>query len=155
MRLPLLGLSSARRGIRPQPDRADWDAVSRSGAGQTVYWHAWGGSTTTYNFTALEPVSVFKRTTGCTLEDVKLTDTCRRGDRVLTERQAGEEADGAVDLIWNSTDAKFPPRWKQGGPVSNLGPLRLDFANWPICRDVDGKTVTTDFTVPTDFSRRT
>ena len=34
------------------PDPADWDAVLAEAEGQTVYWNAWGGSTTTNDFIA-------------------------------------------------------------------------------------------------------
>ena len=26
------------------PDPTDWDAITKAAEGQTVYWHAWGGS---------------------------------------------------------------------------------------------------------------
>ena len=32
------------------PNPADWDAVKAEAKGQTVYWNAWGGSTTTNDF---------------------------------------------------------------------------------------------------------
>ena len=35
-----------------QPDPTDWDAVLEEARGQTVYWNAWGGSTTTNDFIA-------------------------------------------------------------------------------------------------------
>ena len=34
------------------PDPSDWDAVTTEANGQTVYWNAWGGSTTTNDFIA-------------------------------------------------------------------------------------------------------
>ena len=34
------------------PDPSDWDAVMAEANGQTVYWNAWGGSTTTNDFLA-------------------------------------------------------------------------------------------------------
>ena len=33
-------------------DPANWDAVTAAAQGQTVYWNAWGGSTTTNDFIA-------------------------------------------------------------------------------------------------------
>ena len=36
----------------PQPNPADWPAVLAEAKGQTVYWNAWGGSTTTNEFIA-------------------------------------------------------------------------------------------------------
>jgi len=127
-----------------QPDPADWDAVLEAARGQTVYWHAWGGSTTTNDFIAWAGERVHEDY-GVTLEHVKLTDTADAVTRVLTERQAGEDADGAVDLIWIN-GANFASM-KQEGLL--FGPFAFDLPNWQYV-DVDGKTVTTDFTVPTD-----
>jgi len=33
-------------------DPTNWDAVTAEADGQTVYWNAWGGSTTTNDFIA-------------------------------------------------------------------------------------------------------
>ena len=65
---------------------ADWPAVTAQAQGQTVYWNAWGGSTTTNEFIAW----VGKRVSedyGVTLEHVKLTDTADAVTRVLSEKQ--------------------------------------------------------------------
>ncbi len=81
------------------PDPGDWEAVLAEARGQTVYWHAWGGSTATNDFIAWIGDRV-QEEYGVTLEQVKLTDTADAVTRVLSEKQAGRDADGAVDLIW-------------------------------------------------------
>ncbi len=125
-------------------DPADWDAVTAAARGQTVYWHAWGGSTTTNDFIAWVGSRVAEDH-GVTLEHVKLTDTADAVTRVLTEKQAGEDADGAVDLIWIN-GANFAAM-KEAGLL--YGPWAEALPNWALV-DVDGKTVQTDFTVPTE-----
>lgn len=126
------------------PNPADWDAVVAEADGQTVYWNAWGGSTNTNDFIAWVGDRV-QAEYGVTLEHVKLTDTADAVTRVLSEKQAGEDEDGAVDLIWIN-GANFAAM-KEADLL--FGPYAEDLPNWMLV-DVDGKTVQTDFTVPTD-----
>ncbi|MBE0412595.1 ABC transporter substrate-binding protein [Yoonia sp.] len=126
------------------PDPADWDAVLEQAAGQTVYWNAWGGSTTTNEFIAWVGEQVAAEY-GVTLEHVKLTDTADAVTRVLSEKQAGEDDDGAIDMIWIN-GANFAAM-KDAGLL--FGPYAEQLPNWALV-DVDGKTVQTDFTVPVE-----
>lgn len=126
------------------PDPADWDAVTEAAAGQTVYWNAWGGSTNTNDFIAWVGERV-QADHGVTLEHVKLTDTADAVTRVLTEKQAGQDDDGAVDMIWIN-GANFAAM-KDAELL--FGPFAEELPNWELV-DVDGKTVQTDFTVPTE-----
>lgn len=125
-------------------DPADWDAVVAAADGQTVYWNAWGGSTTTNEFIAWVGGRVLAEY-GVTLEHVKLTDTADAVTRVLSEKQAGEDDDGAIDMIWIN-GSNFAAM-KDAGLL--FGPYAESLPNWALV-DVDGKTVQTDFTVPTD-----
>lgn len=126
------------------PEPADWDAVTAAAEGQTVYWHAWGGSTATNDFIAWLGERVAEDH-GVTLEHVKLADTADAVTRVLSERQAGEDADGAVDLIWIN-GPNFASMKEQD---LLFGPFAEALPNWQYV-DVDAKTVRTDFTVPTE-----
>ena len=125
-------------------DPADWDAVLEAADGQTVYWHAWGGSTATNDFIAWVAEHVSEEF-GVTLEHVKLADTADAVTRVLSEKQAGENSDGAVDLIWLN-GPNFASMKEQD---LLFGPFAEELPNWEYV-DVDGKTVQTDFTVPTE-----
>ena len=126
------------------PNPADWDAVTSKARGQTVYWNAWGGSTTTNDFLAWVGTRVAEDY-GVTLEHVKLTDTADAVTRVLAEKQAGEDDDGAIDMIWIN-GANFNAM-KEADLL--FGPYAEQLPNWSFV-DVDGKTVQTDFTVPTE-----
>jgi putative thiamine transport system substrate-binding protein len=144
MRLPLLAaLALTPLPALADPDPADWDAVLAEARGQTVYWHAWGGSTTTNDFIAWLGDQVAEH--GVTLEHVKLADTADAVSRVLSERAAGRDEGGSVDLIWIN-GANFASMKAQD---LLFGPFAFDLPNWSLV-DVDGKTVTTDFTVPTE-----
>ncbi|WP_299816361.1 ABC transporter substrate-binding protein [uncultured Jannaschia sp.] len=125
------------------PDPSDWRTVAEVAQGQTVYWHAWGGSTPTNDFIAWIGDRAAER--GVTLEHVKLADTADAVGAVVTERQAGRDADGSVDLIWIN-GANFAAM-KEADLL--FGPFAEQLPNWRYV-DVEGKTVTTDFTVPTE-----
>ncbi|WP_293575685.1 ABC transporter substrate-binding protein [Phaeobacter sp.] len=125
-------------------DPTNWQSVVEEARGQTVYWNAWGGSTTTNDFIAWIGEKV-AADYGVTLEHVKLTDTADAVARVTAEKAAGQETDGAVDMIWIN-GANFAAM-KDAGLL--FGPFAEALPNWQYV-DVDGKTVTTDFTVPTD-----
>ncbi len=126
------------------PNPADWDTVIAGANGQTVYWNAWGGSTTTNDFLAWVGERVAEDY-GVTLEHVKLTDTADAVTRVLSEKQAGENDDGAIDMIWIN-GANFNAM-KEADLL--FGPYAEQLPNWAVV-DAAGKTVQTDFTVPTD-----
>ncbi|UWQ16890.1 ABC transporter substrate-binding protein [Jannaschia sp. M317] len=144
MRLPLIAaLALTTVPALADPTPADWPAVLAEAEGQTVYWHAWGGSTTTNDFIAW--IGDRAAELGVTLEHVKLADTADAVGLVLSERQAGKTEGGAVDMIWIN-GANFASMKAQD---LLFGPFAEDLPNWQFV-DVDGKTVTTDFTVPTE-----
>ncbi|UWQ16039.1 ABC transporter substrate-binding protein (plasmid) [Aliiroseovarius sp. M344] len=126
------------------PDPANWDAVVAEANGQTVYWNAWGGSPTTNAFIEWAGDQVKDRY-GVTLEHVKLTDTADAVTRVLSEMQAGQDDDGAIDMIWIN-GANFASM-KEAGLL--FGPFAEHLPNWQYV-DAEGKTVRTDFTVPVE-----
>jgi len=126
------------------PNPTEWDAVLVDAQGETVYWNAWGGSTTTNDFLAWVGSRVAEDY-GVTLEHVKLTDTADAVTRVLSEKQAGEDSDGAIDLIWIN-GANFAAM-KEAGLL--FGPYAEQLPNWAFV-DVAGKTVQSDFTVPVE-----
>ena len=142
--LALMAALAAPTFAWANPDPSDWDAVTAEANGQTVYWNAWGGSTTTNDFIAWVGERVAEDY-GVTLEHVKLTDTADAVTRVLSEKQAGENDDGAIDMIWIN-GANFAAM-KEADLL--FGPYAEDLPNWAFV-DVEGKTVQTDFTVPTD-----
>jgi len=128
----------------PQPNPADWPAVLAEARGQTVYWNAWGGSTTTNDFIAW----IGERAAadyGVTLTHVKLSNTADAVARVLSEQQAGLTQGGAVDLIW--INGPNFAAMKEAGLL--FGPFAEDLPNWQLV-DVAGKPVQADFTVPTE-----
>jgi len=142
--LALIVALAAPTGALANPDPADWTAVTGEATGQTVFWNAWGGSTTTNDFIAWVGTRVMEDY-GVTLEHVKLTDTADAVTRVLSEKQAGENDDGAIDMIWIN-GSNFAAM-KEADLL--FGPFAEQLPNWAFV-DVEGKTVQTDFTVPVE-----
>ena len=77
----------------------DWQATLEAAKGQTVYWNAWGGDSRTNDFITWVGQET-ERLYGVKVEQVKLTDTAEAVTRVLSEKTAGQDAGGAIDLIW-------------------------------------------------------
>ena len=125
-------------------DPDNWSDVLQKAEGQTVYWNAWGGSPTTNAFIAWAGQRV-QEAYGVTVEHVKLTDTADAVTRVLAEKQAGKDDDGAIDLIWIN-GANFASM-KEANLL--FGPFAEQLPGWRYV-DVEGKTVRTDFTVPVE-----
>ncbi|WP_254655941.1 ABC transporter substrate-binding protein [Sulfitobacter sp. 20_GPM-1509m] len=127
------------------PDPKAWGDVTAAAEGQTVYWHAWGGSNSVNEFIAWAGDQV-QETYGITVEHVKLKDTADAVSRVIAEKSAGKDAGGAVDLIWINGE-NFAAMKDQG---LLFGPWAESLPNWEFI-DVEGKpAVKSDFTVPTE-----
>lgn len=126
------------------PNPSDWPAVTAEAKGQTVYWHAWGGSTATNDFIAWVGDRVAEDYE-IKLEQVKLESTADAVTRVLNEKTAGQDDDSAVDMIWIN-GANFAAM-KEAGLL--FGPYAEALPNWQFA-DTEGKTLQSDFTVPTE-----
>ncbi|WP_378942926.1 ABC transporter substrate-binding protein [Paracoccus sp. R86501] len=81
------------------PALADWDQTLENARGQTVFWNAWGGDQRTNDFIAWVGEQTQDRF-GVSVQQVKLTDTAEAVTRVLSEKAAGRDTEGSVDLIW-------------------------------------------------------
>ena len=127
------------------PDPADWPAVLDEARGQTVYWHAWGGSARINDFIGWVGETVEARH-GVTLRHVKVDDIAQSVSRVLAEVAAGRRDGGAVDLMWINGENFAAMK----ANALLFGPFAEALPNWQWV-DVAGKpAVTADFTVPTE-----
>jgi putative thiamine transport system substrate-binding protein len=127
-------------------DPADWDAVLADARGETVYFHAWGGEPRINDYIGWAGRQMLERF-GVRVIHVKVSDTGEVVSRVLTEKAAGRDEGGAVDLVWingenfSAMKAKGllqPAAWATELPSYQY----VDIENKP--------TVATDFTVPVD-----
>jgi putative thiamine transport system substrate-binding protein len=127
-----------------QPDPAAWTAVLEEAKGQTVYWHAWGGDPKINDFISWVGEQALSRH-GVTVMQVKLASTADAVARVVSEKRAGQDQDGAVDLIWINGENFAAMK----GNDLLFGPFAEQLPNWPLV-DVAGKPATRmDFTEPT------
>lgn len=143
--LAALSLSaSAARSADVDP--SNWEAVLAEAKGETVYFNAWGGSDQINAYIDWAGEELRQRY-GVRLVHVKLDDTANAVAAVVTEKAAGKDEDGGIDLIWingeNFASMKgqgllFGPGW--AGQLPNW--THVDVATKP--------TITTDFTIPTD-----
>lgn len=122
-----------------------WDDTLEEARGQTVFWNAWGGDSRTNAF--IEWVGRQTQAAyGVSVEHVKLTDTAEAVARVVSEKAAGRDTGGSIDMIWIN-GPNFLAMKEQGllhGPF---------VAGLPNARFVDlseGAPATVDFTVPVE-----
>jgi putative thiamine transport system substrate-binding protein len=140
----LLALSAILSAL-PQPARADWQATLDAARGQTVYWHAWAGDERTNAFIAWVGQQTEARH-GVSVRHVKLSDTAEAVSRVVAERAAGADQNGAVDLIWiNGPNLKA---MRDAGLLH--GPFAADLPNARFLDLAPGAAAATDFTLPVD-----
>jgi putative thiamine transport system substrate-binding protein len=142
MRLPLIAslmLSLAT------PALADWPATLAAAKGQTVYWNAWGGDARTNDFIAWASGET-ERLYGVKIAQVKLTDTAEAVTRVLSEKAAGQDQGGSVDMIWIN-GANFLAMKQQG---LLHGPFVADLPNSKYLDLSPGSAASVDFTVPVE-----
>jgi len=77
-----------------------WDQIVAEARGDTVTWFMWGGSDTINRYVSDHVGGVLKREYDITLNRVPITDAADVVNIVLTEKEAGIDDGGAVDLIW-------------------------------------------------------
>lgn len=127
------------------PDPSDWQSVVAEAEGQTVYWNAWGGDTRTNRYIDWVAQQM-QAQYDVDVEHVKLDDTSSAVARVLAEKQAGNNDDGSIDLIWINGENFAAMR------ESDLlfGPFAESLPNFALTNAADNPEVVTDFTLPTE-----
>ncbi len=142
--LTLLALPSA--SLAEDVDPSNWPAVVEAAKGQEVYFNAWGGAPNINAYIAWVGDQVQDKY-GVTLNHVKLDDTANAVNRVVTEKAAGRDEGGSVDLIWINGE-NFASMKRQGLLIDDNWSEKLP--NYQFA-DIEGKpTLTYDFTVPVD-----
>jgi putative thiamine transport system substrate-binding protein len=127
------------------PALADWSQTLEAAKGQTVYWNAWGGDARTNAFIAWVGGET-ERLYGVKIEQVKLSDTAEAVNRVLSEKAAGKDTDGSVDMIWIN-GPNFLAMKDQG---LLHGPFATELPNAKYLDLTAGSAASVDFTVPVE-----
>lgn len=120
-----------------------WQAIESKAKGQTVYFHAWGGSQSINQYLRWAAREL-KNRYRINLVHVKVSDISETSARLLAEKSANKNTQGSVDLMWiNGENFKS---LKQNNLL--FGPFVSHLPNW---QNVDQNLpVTQDFTEPTD-----
>jgi putative spermidine/putrescine transport system substrate-binding protein len=77
-----------------------FDQIAAAAKGQTINWYMWGGDDSINTFINGYVARNLQEQYGITLKQVPIKDTAEAVSKVLGEKQAGKDKDGAVDLIW-------------------------------------------------------
>jgi putative thiamine transport system substrate-binding protein len=122
---------------------SNWSQIEEQAKGQTVYFHAWGGSQEINRYIQWAGGEL-NRQYGVTLKHVKVTDISETTTRLIAEKAAGKNSGGSVDMVWiNGENFK-----SMKGNQLLFGPFVTQLPNW---RLVDKSLpVTEDFSEPTD-----
>ena len=127
------------------PALADWDQTLEQARGQTVFWNAWGGDQRTNDFITWVGEQTQDRF-GVSVQQVKLSDTAEAVTRVLSEKAAGRDNGGSVDLIWIN-GPNFLAMKEQGLLAE---PFLSDLPNAQYLDLSPDAPAMVDFTVPTE-----
>ncbi len=127
------------------PAAADWQDTLDAARGQTVYWNAWGGDARTNAFIAWVGEQT-EKLYDVSIEHVRLSDTAEAVTRVISERAAGLDTGGSVDLIWIN-GPNFLAMKEQD---LLFGPFVEDLPNAAYVDLSPGAPATLDFTVPVE-----
>lgn len=120
-----------------------WDTITDKAKGQTVYFNAWGGSENINGYIEWAGAEVKKRY-NVNIELVKITDAAEVVKRIKTEKEAGRNDGGSVDLMW--VNGENFRTLKTNGLL--FGPWAESLPNWQY---VDTKKpVQKDFSETTD-----
>lgn len=76
-----------------------WKKILKEANGQTVNWYMWGGGAAINKYVN-DYLGEEAKKYGVTLNQVKLNATVDAVNKVLGEKQAGNNSKGAVDMIW-------------------------------------------------------
>ncbi len=77
----------------------NWNQIEQQAEGQTVYFHAWGGSQEINRYLQWAGKKL-QSEYGVTLKHVKVTDIAETTTRLLAEKAAGKNTEGSVDIVW-------------------------------------------------------
>ncbi|MBT4289569.1 MAG: ABC transporter substrate-binding protein [Prolixibacteraceae bacterium] len=139
----LIVLLGALLSINAQAN--EWENITNSSKGQTVYFNAWGGSEAINDYIRWAGKQVKKRY-GLTIKHVKVTDVGDVISRIIAEKAVNRNSAGSVDLIWINGEnfRSLKDNHLLFGPFLQKLPnyQLVDFENKP--------TILSDFTTPVE-----
>lgn len=149
MRLPVLagcaGLVALLLSPAAPAAPESWDEILTAAKGQTVYFHAWGGSEAVNDYIRWAAETVAARH-GVEVRHTRIGDAAETVSRLLAEKSAGRTEDGTVDLVW--INGENFAAMKENGLLG--APFAESLPNFRLVDTVGKPTTLVDFTVPTD-----
>ena len=138
---------SAPAGAEPPPgfEGQDWAGITAAASGQTVNWYMWGGSDAINNWVNGFVAQTMKARYNVTVNMVPVSDATEYINKVLGEKQAGQDSRGAVDLVWINGENFRTMREANllYGPYAQFLPNTV-YVNW------QDASVSNDFGYPVD-----
>ncbi len=95
-----IGTSESGMPFHERFDNMSWEDVVAEAEGQEVFFYMWGGSDAINEFVTGFVGGRLAAEYGVEMEVVPVADASVFVNRVLTERQAGRDQMGSVDLMW-------------------------------------------------------
>jgi putative spermidine/putrescine transport system substrate-binding protein len=142
---PAAGIETAPEGAIAPPgyEAKKWADIVTEAKGQTVNWYMWGGQENINTWVTGFVAESVKKQYGITLNMVPLADTVEAVNKVLGEKEAGQDSAGSVDLIWINGENFRTLRQADllYGPWAHYLP-NTRYVNW------DDPSVSTDLGLP-------
>ncbi len=123
---------------------ADWQAVEADAKGQTVYFYAWGGSSTINQYIE-RWAQIAEERHDVKVEHVKVDDISVAIQGIQTAKRVGRSDQGSVDVMW--INGENFARMKRDGLLG--APFVADLPSSKAI-NLDDPTIAADFSVPTD-----
>jgi putative thiamine transport system substrate-binding protein len=144
--LALMGAGLAGQGVNAFGQTGTvWAAIEAKARGQKVFFNAWGGSERT-NAYLQWAASEAARRFGVQVEHVKLTDTAEAVKRVRSEKAAGKQTGGSVDVIWINGENFLTMKRE----ALLFGPFSESLPNYKWVDVLDKPSTRSDFSEPVD-----
>ena len=123
---------------------SDWQAVEADAKGQTVYFYAWGGSSTINQYIE-RWAQIAEERHDVKVEHVKVDDISVAIQGIQTAKRVGRSDQGSVDVMW--INGENFARMKRDGLLG--APFVADLPSSKVI-NLDDPTIAADFSVPTD-----
>lgn len=122
---------------------ADWDTVVEDGRDRTVRWFFWSGDPRINDYVDEYVAAEVEERYGIDLIRVPIDDAALAINRLLAEKDAGQDDKGRVDLIWINGE-NFRTGYEAG---LFFGPFAAKLPNWQYI-DASDPSIANDFGVP-------
>ncbi len=138
---------TAPEGAVPPPsyDGKTWVDILDEAKGQTVNWYMWGGSEDINGWVTDYVANNLKERYEVTLNMVPVKDALEFVNKVREEKEAGQDSDGSIDLVWVNGE-NYRAMREEGllyGPWSEFLPNTI-YVNW------GDRSIASDFGYPVE-----